>query len=121
VFLVVHILPEDEELAKKRAEISTLEQELVQRELDLETLRVELRMLQAHYLERVGILLAELDDLKARAAEFRARSAVDDPLLREHADAARAKATASSEVIAALSEERSHETNGSPSDGLKRL
>jgi hypothetical protein len=71
--------PEERELAKKRAQLATLEAELAQRELDLSTLQNELRAFEARYLRIVGVLYAELDELAARIAEAQARQRPSDP------------------------------------------
>ena len=55
--------PEERELEKKKAEFASLEAELIQRELDLATLRAELRDFESRYLRTVGVLYAELDEI----------------------------------------------------------
>ena len=55
--------PEERELAAKKADLATLENQLAQRELDLATLRVELNAFEQRYLRVVGVKFAEIDDL----------------------------------------------------------
>ena len=50
--------PEERELENKKAELASLEADLVQRELDLATLRAELTIFENGYLRTVGLLYA---------------------------------------------------------------
>jgi hypothetical protein len=61
--------PEEEELERKRCELSSLEVSLADRELCLINLRMELSLFEGRYLREIGILYAELDDITARIAE----------------------------------------------------
>ena len=61
--------PEDEELAKKQAELGQLEGELADRELHLATLQGEIRAFECRYVKTVGVLYAELDEINAQLAE----------------------------------------------------
>jgi hypothetical protein len=71
--IAVHQKPEDEELAKKKAELAQLEAELAERELALASLHAELASFEGRYLRVVGILYAELDKINAQIAERIAR------------------------------------------------
>lgn len=70
--------PEDEELAKKRAELAQLESELTDRELYIATLRAELASFEQRYLKVVGARYAQLDEVNAQLAEQRARHRPND-------------------------------------------
>jgi septal ring factor EnvC (AmiA/AmiB activator) len=61
--------PEERELKRKQTELDSLETELIQRELDLATLRAELAEFESRYLRTVGVLYAELDEIEAQIAE----------------------------------------------------
>ena len=61
--------PEERELALKRTELTGLESELVERELELSTLQQELAVFEAQYLRVVGRRYATLDDIHARISE----------------------------------------------------
>ncbi len=79
------ITPEQRDLENKRKELKRLEQLLAQRELNLATLRAELRAIDLLYIRRVGSLLARLDIVEARIAKVLAslnpdkQQAIEDP------------------------------------------
>ena len=64
--------PEERELENKRAQLTILEAELAQHELDLTTLKAELTIFETRYLCEVGVLYAELDEIEAQIAEAQA-------------------------------------------------
>jgi chromosome segregation ATPase len=70
--------PEELELQRKQAESASLEAELIQRELDLVTLRAELADFESRYLRTVGVLYAELDEIEAQIAEAQSRRKPSD-------------------------------------------
>ncbi len=90
--LVRRLTPEEEELVRKRGELGALEVSLVQRELDLATLRAELFLLNQQYLRAVGVKYAELDGLAAQIAEELARLNPQDAQAQERAHQARTQA-----------------------------
>jgi len=108
--------PEERELEKKKAELSALESDLIQREIDLATLRGELSDLESCYLRTVGVLYAELDEIEAQIAEAEARRKPADPHTQEYAARARAQAQDSSEITKGVAEPRTK-----PTDELKKL
>lgn len=61
--------PEEEELAKKQAELSQLESELADWELSFATLRGEVAAFERRYVRTVGVLYAELDEINAQLTE----------------------------------------------------
>ena len=77
--------PEEEELAKKHAELASLQGQLADRELHLANLKTQLAAFEGHYLRCVGVLYAELDEWSAKLAE----------LLAEEVGTEKARATAS--------------------------
>jgi hypothetical protein len=64
-----------------RARLTTLEAQLLQREHDLVTLKVELQDLQAHYLQKVGGLYSQLSELLAAVDEAEIRAGIRPPPL----------------------------------------
>ena len=80
------ISPEEQELNDKLNELKGLENDLIQRELELSTLQAEVDAFQFRYVRWVGSRLAELDKVQAELAEAKAR-------LRPIGGRARASAT----------------------------
>ena len=68
--LVRRLTPEEEEVERKRAELSVLETELSQRELDLATLHAELHAFERKYQQVIGIRYTELDRIEAQITEY---------------------------------------------------
>lgn len=112
--------PEEEELAKKLAELDALQAELAERELDLATLLGELHLFERRYLREVGVKYAELDELRARIAELQAERAPQDPKAQEEAAQARARAEESART-AESAEEPGKPESFEPSPSLKKL
>ena len=90
---------DERELDLKKAELTTLKTNLVERELALLTLQQQLSWFRAEYLRTVGKRYAALDDLDARMNVSRAARRPDDTAAREaarrawnRADAAAAQA-----------------------------
>jgi peptidoglycan hydrolase CwlO-like protein len=108
--------PEERELEKKQAELSSLEAELIQRELDVATLRAELADFESRYLRTVGVLYAELDEIEAQIAEAQARRRPSDSKAQEQATRARAQAQESAQTARPAAEPRPK-----PTENLKKL
>lgn len=108
--------PEEQELEKKQAELAALAADLIQRELDLATLRAELTAFEARYLRTVGVLYAELDEIEAQIAEAQARHRPADHPAQEEATRARAQAEESSQTARFTAEPRPE-----PTEQLKKL
>ena len=64
----------EEELEEKQALLNALEAELAQQELALITLRTHLKAFERHYMQSIGILQAQLDELEVRYAELLAQA-----------------------------------------------
>ncbi len=95
-------------VARLRAELEVLGQELAEMELEFATAQGELAAFSADYHARVAWRLAELDRLQADLAELRMRRAPDDATLRAKAGAARARAEHS------YQESRAHAASHNP-------
>jgi hypothetical protein len=112
--------PEERELEKKRAELTALETVLAQMELDLATIQAQLHSVERRYLNIVGTLYAELDEIEAQIAETRARLNPNNQVLRERAKHTRAEAQESAQATG-----NAHESKGpikfKPSEEIKRL
>jgi len=61
--------PEEAELSNKKKELELLESELAQNELDLSTLKAELRAFNDIYVRIVGVRYAELDLINCAISE----------------------------------------------------
>ena len=86
---------DERELDMRRAELSALETELLERELALSTLQHELAAFQAEYLRSVGVCYAVLDDIVARRTEGRGSRRPDNKAAQKEACCARRWADAS--------------------------
>jgi hypothetical protein len=109
--------PEEEEILRKRAELDAIKATLAERELELADLRSHLAAFEGRYLRQVGVLYAELDEWKARIAEFRAQRNPSGAARRQ-SEEAREQARQTHE--AALGDASKH-PDFTPAPELKRL
>jgi hypothetical protein len=84
--------PEEQELETKLDELTEIEADLGQYELELRTLQIELNLLERRYLSIVGIRYAELDDLGAQIAKAIANSQPNNSVAQEYAAEAQERA-----------------------------
>lgn len=113
-------LPEEEELDRKRQELSALEPELAQRELELATLAAELRAFEGRYLRIVGVRMATLDEIEAEIAQLLAQQDPGNAQASERARSAQARASESAR--AHMAERESGQPDAfRPSADLRRL
>src|ERR1700723_1119248 len=89
--IIRRLKPEEEEILRKREELTAIRAALAERELELVDLRSELAAFEGRYLRQVGALYAELDEWKARISELRAQLDPSAPAKAE-ADGARQQA-----------------------------
>jgi hypothetical protein len=108
------------ELALNRLELAALEDELVQRELALNTLQAELGAFGRRYLRVVGTRYAELDTLEAQIAAAFARRHPQDAPAQQHAEQTRTKAEESAQAAGTAKRSKRPE-RFKPSDELKKL
>lgn len=92
-------LREDTEVEARSEALERLQADLAERELQLATLRAELRGFELLYVRTLGLRYAELDGLEAEIAEFLATAAPGD--VEAGARAARARAHAAESEKAA--------------------
>jgi hypothetical protein len=111
------VLPEEEELAKKREELALLQAELADQELSLNNLRVELSVFEGRYLRHVGVLYAELDSWNAKIAELVAT----DEGTGEAQSSARQARTRAEESYSTVYGEAAKAKDFTPSAELKSL
>jgi hypothetical protein len=112
--------PEQQELARKLAEVSNLETALAEKELTLATLHVDLHVFYARYVRIVGTRYARLDEIEAQIAEATARLNRSDTEAQTRAARARTEARKSAEAASATEAARP-EGKFTPTDRLKKL
>lgn len=96
--------PEEEELEKKKVELSQLQSELADRELYLATLRLDFSNFEKSYLQTVGRRYTELDEIEAQIAELRASASPKDQRAQAAAADARSRAADSQAAVDGLGE-----------------
>lgn len=119
--LVKQMPPEEIELETKRAELSILEEDLAQKELDLTTLQADMEDFRRRYLSIVGIKLARLDDLNAQIAELLARLDPKNEDARQEAEKSRTQAQESAHATGSISKEEYDKEPFKPSEVMKQL
>jgi hypothetical protein len=110
--------PESEQLRKKRDELSALEEELAYGELEFHSLKLELDSFRLKYMQVVGVLLSELDDINDRLARTEGRLHPDDETFKRAAEEAHARAEESWRTTNNILKE---EPKIHPSEDLKKL
>lgn len=115
------LAPEERELIRKRAQFSPIEEVLAQRELELATLKVELREFEGRYLRLIGTKHAQLDELEAQIAEENSRHFPEDVELRIAATRARARAEDSAAAAKRHASSADDCDTFEPSERLKNL
>jgi hypothetical protein len=85
--------PEEVELANKKAELQRLSEDLAERTLEFEDIKLKVARFQKQYSSEVGSQYVRLDELRAQIAELRARQNPQRPDLTREAQAAREAAT----------------------------
>lgn len=113
-------MPEQKELDDKKSRLSNLEEELLKSELDLSSIKIELKAFEVRYMSSVGIHYAKLDEVNALIAELFARQDPDNTIAEENAAYARAQAQASSKAAEDV-QEQILRAKPVPSDNIKKL
>ncbi len=85
-------IPESEQLSKKRDELSALEEELAYGELELHILKMEMDSFQLRYMQIVGMLLAEFDNINDQIAQIEEKLNPFDYETKRAAEEAHARA-----------------------------
>jgi hypothetical protein len=114
--------PEEQELKVKKAELDRLSVILADKELEFEDLRLTVARFQHRYFAEVGNKYVQLDELRARIAELRARRSPQNPGLAKQAQAAREEAShTAQEYQASQREPEPASQTTETSDEIKRL
>ncbi|MEE9258186.1 MAG: hypothetical protein V3U37_01480 [Nitrospinaceae bacterium] len=119
---IAHVAsPETEELKQKRKELSALERELTDRELQLSTLKGEIHFFERLYERVVGVKYAELDEVKAQVLELASRLYPRSDEFRTGAESAREKAGKSANESSPEEVDVPQEKDFKPPESLKKL
>lgn len=112
---------EQRELEKNLKLLRKLETDLAQRELDLETLRNELKAVDLLYIRRVGRRLAQLELIDARITEILARLNPDEEGSQARAREAHRQAAETSQRAREAQSAPEERTQFKPSENLRTL
>lgn len=112
--------PEERELARKQDELAILAEKLSQAELEIATIKADLKAFEARCVGFVGVKYAELDEIEAEIAEIEARLHPGDERKREEAEEARDHARESARAAEAA-RERVSQDDFCPMEDLKKL
>jgi hypothetical protein len=104
-------------LAEKRERLVAVRAELAEREADIAQIRCQLKVFEVRYLQRVGVLYAELDEIAARITE-REVALYDSDSARRRAQEARQRAQETHEAAFGVDQEPEE---FDPSPSLKTL
>jgi hypothetical protein len=115
--IILQPSPNATALAEKRERLAAVRAALAEREADIAQTRSQLKVFEGRYLQRVGVLYAELDEIAARITE-REVDLYDSDSARRRAEAARQRAKETHEA-AFGTEQEPEEFDPSPS--LKSL
>lgn len=87
--------PEEVELDAKKSELTELETKLFDRELDLVSETAAVRAFESVYINRVGVIYAELDEINSEIAAILAERSPKEPQFQRNAQEAANRARAS--------------------------
>jgi hypothetical protein len=109
------------ETQQMRRELAALEAQLAQRELELMTLRTDLKRFEIRYHAALGDLEVELAEVEGQIAEALAERNPEDQELRREAEEARERATENTKQGAERHAVEAAEVRPLPNDELKNL
>ena len=115
--------PEEEELELKLAELANISELLVEKELELTTLRNAVLHFEHRYLMEVGIKYVELDEINAQIAEKMARQNPQDTAFQEESETARETANSTAKEFHSheIPKEEEFSKDFKPSEEIKKL
>jgi len=97
--MVKGINPEERELERKVNELKQYEHDLVEKETEYETLKLQLNQFEREYLRIIGTRMATLDGIEATILEIKARFATKNKKAKVEASKARERAEESSRIF----------------------
>ena len=110
-----------QELRELEALLAEFEEEVPEKELELETLKAEIRAFGIKYLRILGAKYAELDRLKARIAELNAKANPQDQQAQEEAEEASAQAEETESAQAGIDQNKAIPPKFEASEALRKL
>ena len=115
--IILQPSPNIDGLAEKRERLAVVRAALAEREADIAQIRCQLKVFEVRYLQRVGVLYAELDEIAARITE-REVDLYDSDSARRRAQEARQRAQETHEAAFGADQEPE---DFDPSPSLKTL
>lgn len=115
------LLPEEQELEQRQAEIASLEAALSDKELELATRSESIQRFHTRYLQMVGTLYAELDAVEAEIARLEANAKPSDKQAQAAAADAGKRAAQSARESSATPEDAAAAEPFAPTEELKNL
>jgi hypothetical protein len=115
--IILQPSPNIDGLAEKRERLAVVRAALAEREADIAQIRCQLKVFEVRYLQRVGVLYAELDEIAARITE-REVDLYDSDSARRRAQEARQRAQETHEAAFGADQEPEE---FDPSPSLKTL
>lgn len=115
--IILQPRPNEAALAEKRERLAAIRAALAEREADIAQIRFQLKAFERSYLQRVGVLYAELDEIAARITE-REVDLYDSDSARRRAQEARQRAQETHEAAFGADQEPEE---FDPSPSLKTL
>ena len=115
--IILQPSPNAASLAEKRERLTTVRVALAEREADIAQIRSQLKAFEGRYLQRVGVLYAELDEIAARITELEV-DLYDSDSARRRAQEARQRAQETHEAAFGADQEPEE---FDPSPSLKTL
>lgn len=112
---------EQEELERKLAELSGLQADLTERELELVTLQGELHIFEREYLQVIGTRYAELDEIEAEIAKYLVALNPNDCKAQKQAEEAWTRAKDSKRATEENLKNQEFSRDFKPWESLKKL
>jgi hypothetical protein len=97
--LVCSLLPEEQELSNKMAELEEVKNILAQKELELTSTQIEVKTFENNYIKNVGVWIMELDCIRVEMAEMLLQKSNVSDEEKSNASSAKKRASDSAKVV----------------------